>query len=364
MGPFQMSSKIKVFGEGDKEKLFIFYRDVGSYGFRICHSREHWEWLYAKNPCNPGDVPQLWIFEKDGAFVGHLGSMPVLLKVGDRYHNASWSMAMFSVPEYRNRGIGVMLMNEWIKSIPVSLGLGSTPDSYPLFHGEEWIRPGEGYVPTFIKILDAEFFFKKRVKNKLLLKLFSALGNAGLKFLNEALFRKASSREDCHVEKVARFDERIDAFWERVSSKFKVMVVRNKTYLNWKFAEQPLVSYDIYQVSCGERVSGYVILRVLPHKKTGWIVDFLADPDDEKTMQCLISHCIFYFDCQYPETQAIYAPFLGKRFEKYFTKYGFWKRKSPMFFFVRINNSAVSKEILSEADHWFVTKGDSDQDSP
>ncbi len=359
-----MSSKLRLFEEKDKEKLFLFYSDSEKHGFKMCHSKEHWEWLYERNPCCSNQCPQLWLFEKDNEIVGHFGSMPVLLKAADQYYNASWSMALFSLPEFRNRGVGVMLMNEWTKSVPVSLGLGSTPDSYPLFQDEEWIRPGEGYVPTFIKILDTEFFFKKRVKNRILLKLCSAAGNLILNVLNALVFKRTEPAADCRVEKIKCFDERIDAFWEKVSGKFAVLVVRNKAYLNWKFSEQPSMEYDIYQISCGAGVSGYVVLKVLPHKKTGWVVDFLVDPDNESAVDCLISHCISSFTSRYPQTQAVYAPFLGKRFEQRFKKYGFWKRKSPMSFFVRANRNGIDKDILSDAGNWFVTKGDSDQERP
>ena len=91
------------------------------------------------------------------------------------------------------------------------------------------------------------------------------------------------------MQAVRRFDSGVDQLWERVKGSLALAVRRDSRYLNWKFIEPPHVRYQAAVLRRGDEVAGYVVYRHLrePQGRVTQIVDFLADPSDERAIATL-----------------------------------------------------------------------------
>lgn len=63
------------------------------------------------------------------------------------------------------------------------------------------------------------------------------------------------------VLSVEAFDERIDAFFERAASAFDFIQVRDRTFLNWRYADPRAGAFDIRVAETDGKVLGYAVLR-------------------------------------------------------------------------------------------------------
>lgn len=58
-----------------------------------------------------------------------------------------------------------------------------------------------------------------------------------------------------------RFDESVRALWERCAAHWGACVVRDERFLNWRFRDHPLCSYDLLGVREGGALVGYAVAR-------------------------------------------------------------------------------------------------------
>ena len=98
--------------------------------------------------------------------------------------------------------------------------------------------------------------------------------------------RRRRMRQERHLVRGMKLDERSDRLWQRLASRFAIAVKRDARYLNWKYLEPPHVRYTAALLRRGEEVDGYVVYRHLrePQGRVTQIVDLLADPSDEQKL--------------------------------------------------------------------------------
>lgn len=65
------------------------------------------------------------------------------------------------------------------------------------------------------------------------------------------------------VRTVAEFDERITAFFEAAASAFDLIQVRDREFLNWRYADRRAGPFTIRIAEDGDTILGYVVVRAL-----------------------------------------------------------------------------------------------------
>ena len=355
---------------GDRDALFRF-ADRVSKEITLVHSPEHWAWQYEQNPnVTPGRLP-VYLFRHGGKIAGHLGTIPVALEANGRSLRASWSAGLVSAPEARSKGAGVRLVERWTRESAVSLVLGTTPDAEALFTSLGWLRPGEGHLRSYMKLLDADAVVRKRVSNPAARKIISSFANVALSMI---LRTPSVAGGDLRIRTFDRFDARFDDFWEGVKGGYRLIVRRDRRYLQWKFASQPGVEY-LRLVAERTRegaargaeekgeVAGYAVRRIMKRKPyVAYIVDALAGAEDDEAWRYLIAASVDVLQSR--GVQQIWCVIMSPAAEKHLRNYGFILRDSPMTFFVHPNRDDLDPALFSDAANWFVTKGDADQDRP
>ena len=169
-----------------------------------------------------------------------------------------------------------------------------TQQVYPLHMKSGWLDVcvlQEMFKPINLRNMLGRYFTRRKV----LLELITLAGN----LITKTLFRtkKPPEVDGLTINEVSYFDDRFDAFWERVSIDYSIIVVRDRRYLNWRYVDAPNARYTIYVAEREGEICGYVVLGDNRSRGLvcGYIYDVIASLGQEDIIQCLVSKAIEHF---------------------------------------------------------------------
>lgn len=351
---------LRTFQNGDEYAIFELWKTV--YPERQYYPErwlEWWRWMYTDNPCGKGKI---WVAEIDGRFVGQYAIAPRMMKVGTATVTSALSLDTMTHPNYRRQGIFEMLAQQVYSEaerdgIQIVYGFPNQ-FSYPGFIGKlNWFHIDT--LRVMLKPLNWVNALRIQIGNRIILKLGSLSGT----FLSAVATsgKRAPIVEGLTIVQVSRFDERINSFYEKASHQYKIMLVRNKEYLNWRYVSVPNMDYIIYIAERREEFCGYIVLRCMNMKgaRVAIIFDTIAESSD--VAQCLIEKSVAY--CIQQKIDLIYYASIGGRsLAGAFRRSGFIP--APFVKSLRLcaysSLPLIQSNFLQVLDNWFVQMGDSD----
>jgi hypothetical protein len=162
------------------------------------------------------------------------------------------------------------------------------------------------------------------------------------------------------VETVDRFDERLDALWERRKAAFPIIGLRDSAVLNWRYVEKPENDYRrvIATRDGGQRVVGFAVLRVktVDESLVGYFVDLFYE--DQEAFDALILDSLDYFTRREVDfALCMTAP--ASEVSRWLGERGF-KEKSfthliPLVFTLL---DATDEAFYANPANWYLTYGD------
>ena len=333
------------------------------------YSLEYWKWKYTRNPAGP---PFIWLAEYDDRIIGHYAFIPIAMKVGNAYVSGSLACDAAIHPDYQGQGVFSSIVNRSCldageNGIPITYGFANTNLGATYRRYE---RMGQiCLLIRMVRVLDWESVLARYIHNE-------CLASATEAVLRK--FRRSKYPESTiTIEHVDRFDERIDAFWERISSSFNVIARRNQRYLNWRYVDHPEKDYTIYAAMKDRTILGYCALaREEWHNlRVGVIVDIIGFQDYRNVVPSLIDRAVNWFEEQ--DAEAIGSMMSDQHpYARLFAKAGFIRypsRNTALYATVNLPGSPIDqKEVYSQAlllsqnrllkkkSNWFIMQGDSD----
>ncbi|MGD0766148.1 MAG: GNAT family N-acetyltransferase, partial [Dehalococcoidia bacterium] len=236
--------------------------------------RAYHQWQCERSPGGPAIATLAR--DGEGRLVGQEVTIPIRVTLNAREYPASLSLNTATDPEWRGRGIFGRLLRD-VCEISAKEGIAFTygfpnQSSYPIFLRTEFKDIGS--VPLLIKPLNPRRLVQKATGNRL---LATAAWPANLVWHQPAA--RPNRPGQAEIVPVERFDDSFTAFWQRVKSRYPVMVVRDAAYLNWRFVNVPLRQYACFAARAGDAVTGFIALRVAPvaRFRAGLIVDLLVE---------------------------------------------------------------------------------------
>ncbi len=351
--------KIRYYKKGDERKIFELWNSV--YPDRTCSLDswiKWWNWLYKENPA--GDAI-ICIAEDDDNVVGQYAIVPVLIKIDSETITCAQSLDTMTHPDYRRQGMFEILAKENYsqaskKGIHIIHGFPNE-FSYPGFIKKlDWFNVSD--MQLLFRPLNWKSTFKLKIDNKFLLKLGAVIGNLA----QHSIFRtkKAPALKDLKITKISSFDDRIDDFWNEISNQYKIIIVRRKDYLNWRYSA-PDANYSILIAEKAHKIFGYIVLghRMQRGVKEGHVFDLIAQ--SEEIMHCLISRSVG--DCHKEKVDLIrYSLIADRTYQRAVKRCGFISQPfiKGLHFCVYSSTQLISKEFLGNPNNWFIQYGDSD----
>jgi hypothetical protein len=192
---------------------------------------------------------------------------------------------------------------------------------------------------------------------------------AGLGFKATALVREwMADHPTLSVREIKRFDERHDHLWAEVAPDVHCAVVRDASYLNWKYVAQPGQTFTRLEIVDGGHVVGVAVWMLREPDQTyryrrAFLVDLVAPFGDPARLQQVVKAACAAIESR--DVDALLCHHVGPHLTRALRAEGFYLRRPERFLLVDTGGLAgdALATVLSP-DAWFVTHGDSDIDRP
>ena len=322
-----------------------------------------WKWMFAESARRVGVDPRVWIFREQDEIVAHMGAIPVRLKVGGETHIVPWLVDTMVAKTHRDRALGSELILQAKEDCPFSLSLGQTAYVRQILERLGWkqIAP----LKTFTYLLRPHRVAKGK------LRIPGLREGAAAALLAKQLWQNKSRGEmDGRLvsREVSRFGAEHDDLWSRVANHYTCAVVRDASYLNWKYVDQPGQDFVRLEIHRDNDLVGVVVVQVRPPDSVypysrGFVVDMVVDPTDRGAVLGACDAATTSLRDRGADLAVFYL--INDALEQRIREFGFWEREPTRYLWMvadTLNNSQVS--ILKQPDSWLITMGDSDIDRP
>jgi hypothetical protein len=186
---------------------------------------------------------------------------------------------------------------------------------------------------------------------------------------SSALRGLMSEKPGIEAREVARFDERHDRVWACASRDLTCAVVRDASYLNWKYVDQPGQEFLrlelVGQDGVVQGVAVWMFRDPDAHYKyrRAHLVDLVAPLADAAQLQQMIKAACVAAAAQ--GADALVCLHIDERLTRALRATGFHLRTPERFLLVDPGPlTGAERERVLSPENWFVTQGDSDIDRP
>jgi hypothetical protein len=180
--------------------------------------------------------------------------------------------------------------------------------------------------------------------------------------------RRRVSDQGFEVRIIDRFDQRFDELWARVANDHVCAVVRDRSYLQWKYGDQPGQAYVRLEVRRGADLAAFTVFKVLepdreyPYRRA-LIAELLAPSSDPALVWATLN--IACDECRKRDVDLVRLDLLSAKLEPLVRDFGFARRDGSRVFLVATGGlSDDARRLIVSAENWLLTRGDSDIDRP
>lgn len=342
---------IRLYEEGDEDGIIELFDRVFKGWPKIdlkVSKRDHWMWKYLGNPVGKSIIH---VAVKDGKIIGSNNTIPRMTKFGGSQVLTAIGTDLSVDAEYRHMGIRNSLREKsfelktlrGIYFVTLITGNQILIESYQREKLPRFPHP----IVALARIHDIDLHLKAMPVDDPWIK---KAGFQTLKVVNRfgrSLQYRAAG--EVKVRDISSFDTRIDAFWNDVSPYYDFIDVRNMSYLNWRHSDPRSGGFIIKQAEEGDRVLGYIVLRINRYIKEypiGYIVDLLAHPKRPDAADALIGAAVDYFDSDNVNTVNTIVV-KGNSLENAFSRFGFLDSRIRLQVFFRPHFSDVVEKLPS-----------------
>jgi hypothetical protein len=328
----------------------------------------------------------IFLFLKGQEVIGHIATMPVRLRSPSGIHAAYWVVGFMVLPEYRNGLIGPLLIKKVNETLDCALTLHVEEAPLKVFKGLGWKHAG--VIPQYVLVCDAYGFLKNIRLNQVprftersgngstLLSAMLALppvrlGVAFLASIALKVFSVAAAilkpvQGSGTVTEEFGFDQSYDFLWDRVAHKYDAMVVRDRSYLELRYAKR-MKNYRLLVYREKGDLLGYCIVKLkeftddprMGRMRVGTIVDCLFDPADVYVLQSLITNSIRL--CKQEAADAVFCTASHTALRRLLKLNGFFEMPGNLNFAYLDRMKSLEPDIF--LDSWHLMRGDSDADA-
>lgn len=264
-----------------------------------CSNIEHWDWKYKNSP----DLDNIIVVaEFDGMIVGCIHSQVNKMWINDKKIKSTQSMDAAILKKHRGTGLFKKLrgkMDEIRINKKIKLAYGFSTVSAVERATKEVAPIRLPYsIIQMVRINDIDYHLKE---NNLEGTLLKKIGYRVLKRLTTSETNEVEyNKDDFNIEKISKFDDRFDYFFNIIKNKYKFIMDRSKDYLNWRYFQLGSDEYIVEAALNGEKVLGYIIYKINRYRNypKGVIMDLVTLPKKLDVTNMLVNNAVQYFDEQ------------------------------------------------------------------
>jgi hypothetical protein len=324
---------IRFYKPGDESQINKLFKAA----FHINRSLGEWRWKFQNNPLGRSIIV---VGELDYKIVAHFAAIPIGLKIGDADFICYQGSDSMTDSANDTRLIFAQVFMRMQKKI------------------ESMLRVHFGFPNKKAHDLITNKLMKGRSIGKI--DILSAKLNAVF-----ASYPAIGKRE-FNLSEVNEFDDRFTHLWKELAPVYKVAVIREREYLNWRYVSKPNNNYKIFALGNSE-IKGYIVLKVFENNgvKIGSIIDLLA-PRDSTILNNMLESTFIYFNSSRVDLVVCYhrdkflSQFLSKAGFSVISDSDYGGAFSQMWLAGSNFCPQVHNKIFLNGLNWFVMMGDSD----
>ncbi|HEX6996402.1 MAG TPA: hypothetical protein VF339_19890 [Gammaproteobacteria bacterium] len=322
---------------------------------------DNWRWMFVASAARLGITPLVWLYLKKGEVVAHQGALPVRLHVSGKELVTGWFVETMAGQAVRGTPIGPMLIKKALEDLPLNLSLGQTPQMRALQFALGWRQVCS--LPSYVFVSG----YRMGLRHKL--PAGAAEAAAAALALLHGLRRRRGRRAPPpgvtfgHVD---RFTDEHDVLWKRMAATCSCAVVRDASYLNWKYVDRPFAAFMRTEMrDRGELIGVIVTMLRDPTEvysyRRGILVDLVVPLDRPDYVSMLIDAAVT--DLQRLGAQTVTCHAWSPALTGVLERLGFARREPRFHFLLAAGGEGEQLPELLRPESWFLTQGDSDADA-
>lgn len=182
-------------------------------------------------------------------------------------------------------------------------------------------------------------------------------GGAWRRFMVPRL-RGGRAGDEVEVHEVAAVDAGLDALWERVQPRLGPSIVRDASWVRWRYLGEPSHRYRVLQATRGASVVGYLVCGVAePHAIT--IPEIFTAPRDAQTFEALVCAALDRYGDTAESLRTLVVP--GSSTQRQLSRLGFLGtgRRFEVEF-IPLDPSLADPRGAPGSSPWHISGGDFD----
>ena len=344
----------------DMERDFEAFEELSviSFGENTNSKKEMYEWLFEKNPYNKSGN-MMYLLKEGDKIIGCDGLLPNELYVNGKTLLTAHSVKSMTHPDYKKQGIFRMMTENSCErgkqdGVDVVIGLAND-QSYPAYQRFGWPTLFEKEV--YVKPILINNILKRRIKIGALAELGNTIYTA---FMKSKL--KSTMDKEIKYEILSQVPKEIQKCWDKYKSKYKVLLVRDYKYCNYRYNQRPDVNYVTVLARHNNEIVGFAILHnsVANSSKMTSAVEFFTDPTNERYIKALANGIAKY--CYENNLEyAVVGTGLHGEYRNVLLKNGFMVTRKPPknnMMIAHVLSDKVTLEELTGHEKWHITQGD------
>ena len=247
-------------------------------------------WMYEENPA--GRALEYATLNK-GLVSGHIAALPLRYQMGLRTALGSVAVNAITHPDYRGKGVFVILTDLLNKrsaaaGIEFSFGFANLNSEKACLRHLSYQELGRfplWVLPFRLPRIMAAQESKRGIFWRAAARLAQPGARAWLGVLRPRL------RQGIAVERLTEFGPEFDALWESAKDAYGNVIVRDRAFLDWRFVRPPTRRYEILAARKDRRLLGYLISTTMTVQGLKWamIMDlFVADSREGRAAASLL----------------------------------------------------------------------------
>ncbi|QBM17196.1 hypothetical protein MARI_13020 [Marinobacter sp. JH2] len=317
-----------------RDQVFALFPDVP-------FKRILWEYQFLLNPGAMRHNFRPVIAVNAFRVVGFNGVVPVAILWNGKVREGLWSCDFKVCSELRGKGVGRLIKEELAQQSPLLISFGISPVAAIVLKRMGWQANK-----------DVHFLKKIRSPSSLrdhALSVFQRMTSA----IN---WTSGGDEFSIFVQDSLPDQSNVDALWDEVKAGYNKVVVRNWTYLHWRYETHPLASYRFVEVrNRANQLKAIGILRASGGQVR--LVDYMGPAQNLAVKRALIKAMLK----RWPDAKAFSAMTSDWQFKKVMKSLGFYQGREQPRFYVWTSTSAFSAvECERNTEGWFIMGGDSD----
>ena len=327
-------------------------------------SIDWWMWQHRQNPAGPAIITVAQS-EYGSGIIGHECVVPLRIKVGENTSLSGTSIDNMVHPDYRGLGVYKQIrqkVDELVKQGNIQFLYTFTNQVAYYINLKIGSRSLFKKTPLWVKPLRMENNVSRYLGgNGIPSWLLTVTGRGFIKFTT----RSENYKVRTQVKEIKEVDERFDSLWEQASSHHKIMMVRDRAYLDWRYIKRPDANYTIYISEQGNQLLGYIVVRIIEDNglQIGWITDILTSSKETPASTDLIWRAIQYFRsnevdlvlCTLP-SRAYLAHSLRRQGFLFASRW----QKAISAVTVKLITPKYDESFITNPHSWYITRGDTD----